>query len=61
VVPVEELRKDPDWSKWVGVQEVSVTDSGIGSFELNVIPTFSGLFGWVLADHCWVRYNPVCC
>src|SRR5260221_7017232 len=30
MIPVEELRKDPDWSKWVGVQEVSVMDSGNG-------------------------------
>lgn len=30
MIPAEELRKDPDWSKWVGVQEVSVMDSGNG-------------------------------
>jgi hypothetical protein len=26
IIPVEKMRGDPDWGKWVGMQEVSVLD-----------------------------------
>jgi len=32
VVPVEKLKSDPDWAKWVEVQEVSLT-SGDNIFK----------------------------
>jgi hypothetical protein len=56
VVPVEKLRKDPDWSKWVGVQEVSVTVPRISHCTQGP-SNVSGPFGWVPVDHFWVSYN----
>ena len=49
VVPVEKLKLDPDWAKWVGVQEVSLMS---GNNLLKSENPLSGQFGWVPADLC---------
>jgi hypothetical protein len=50
------MRMDSYWSKWVGVQEVSLLDPRM-DFWTQGLPTFSGPYGWAPVDLCWVSYH----